>query len=420
MSVGVVNKTTGDRIQTAGDPLDKVGNLANLTTTAKTDAVVAINEVNAGLATKADLTDLAPAFSTATAYAVGQYVSYNGDIYKCTSAHSAGAWVAGDFTIVAVGSELESKQNATDNNLTTTDKTIVGAICEVNSDVATYKDKNNVDISAPERHNILYASLSNIKSRHTAGTWSGDSYTHRGVTYAFTAINDIVTQVDVSGTPTDTSEIVLSPSSGFKVGQGFILSGCPAGGEEGGFSQYANYGGGTPFIYDKGDGATLDDGNIRVGIRISSTADLTTPITFYPMVRPSWDSDTTFSPYTPSIESRIEVVESGIPVLVAKSSATGTYSDKIAEIKSAYTALSNARKKQSYIIMGGARYNVGVLGWGHFNMTYYDDTSEKVYINDMDIATTSPSFVRMEIGENSVTVTDRLSTSNSNVFELWA
>lgn len=46
MSVGVVNKSTGDRIQTAGDPLDKVGNLANLTTNVKTDAVEAINEVN--------------------------------------------------------------------------------------------------------------------------------------------------------------------------------------------------------------------------------------------------------------------------------------------------------------------------------------------------------------------------------------
>ena len=68
-------------------------------------------DVETALATKADLTDLAPAFSTATAYAVGQYVSYDGNVYKCTSAHSAGAWAAGDFTLVAVGSELESKQD---------------------------------------------------------------------------------------------------------------------------------------------------------------------------------------------------------------------------------------------------------------------------------------------------------------------
>jgi hypothetical protein len=91
------------------------------------------NGVYDALATKADLTDLAPAFSAETAYTVGQYVSYDGNIYKCTSAHSAGAWVAGDFTLVAVGSELESKQNATDNNLETTSKTVVGAVNELKS-----------------------------------------------------------------------------------------------------------------------------------------------------------------------------------------------------------------------------------------------------------------------------------------------
>lgn len=90
-------------------------------------------DVETALAGKADLTDLAPAFSTATAYTVGQYVSYGGNIYKCTSAHSAGAWAAGDFTLVAVGSELESKQNATDNNLQTTNKTVVGAVNELKS-----------------------------------------------------------------------------------------------------------------------------------------------------------------------------------------------------------------------------------------------------------------------------------------------
>ena len=47
---------------------------------------------------KADLLDIVPAFSTSTAYAVGDYVNYNGNVYKCTTAHSAGAWVAGDFT----------------------------------------------------------------------------------------------------------------------------------------------------------------------------------------------------------------------------------------------------------------------------------------------------------------------------------
>lgn len=92
----------------------------SLQTTAK-EVVDAINEVNAEVVKKADLTDLAPAFSTSTAYAVGQYVSYDGNIYKCTSAHSAGAWVAGDFTLVAVGSELrEINSNLTNLDAYTT------------------------------------------------------------------------------------------------------------------------------------------------------------------------------------------------------------------------------------------------------------------------------------------------------------
>ena len=106
------------------------------------DTALAGKASTSDLATKADLTDLAPAFSTSTAYTVGQYVSYDGNIYKCTSAHSAGAWVAGDFTLVAIGSELTelnsnltSKQNATDNNLQTTAKTVIGAINELDTDM---------------------------------------------------------------------------------------------------------------------------------------------------------------------------------------------------------------------------------------------------------------------------------------------
>ena len=57
---------------------------------------------------KADLADLAPAFSTSTAYAVGDYVTYNGDLYHCTVAHT-GAWNSSHFTPVTVGGELTNK-----------------------------------------------------------------------------------------------------------------------------------------------------------------------------------------------------------------------------------------------------------------------------------------------------------------------
>ena len=45
-------------------------------------------------AEKTSAINIVPAFSTSAAYAVGAFVSYNGKVYKFTSAHSAGAWNA--------------------------------------------------------------------------------------------------------------------------------------------------------------------------------------------------------------------------------------------------------------------------------------------------------------------------------------
>lgn len=51
--------------------------------------------------------NFAPAFSETVSYAVGAYVTYNNVLYRCTTAHTAGVWVAGHFTAVTVGGELD-------------------------------------------------------------------------------------------------------------------------------------------------------------------------------------------------------------------------------------------------------------------------------------------------------------------------
>ncbi len=51
--------------------------------------------------------NFASAFSEVTSYAVGDYVTYNNILYRCTAAHTAGVWVAGHFTQVTVGGELK-------------------------------------------------------------------------------------------------------------------------------------------------------------------------------------------------------------------------------------------------------------------------------------------------------------------------
>lgn len=63
--------------------------------------------ITGAIKTKADLTDLAPSYDATATYAVGDYVTYNGDIYRCTTPiTTAEAWTAAHWTQVAIGAEL--------------------------------------------------------------------------------------------------------------------------------------------------------------------------------------------------------------------------------------------------------------------------------------------------------------------------
>ena len=123
MSVGVVNKSTGDRIQTAGDPLDKVGNLANLTTSAKANAVEAINEVNAGKANQAQLATVEASTTASKAYSAGEYLVLGGVLYKVTANIAQGGTIVTEgagknVDLATVGAEL-SGLNSKFTDLTT-------------------------------------------------------------------------------------------------------------------------------------------------------------------------------------------------------------------------------------------------------------------------------------------------------------
>lgn len=116
MSVGVVNKSTGDRIQTAGDPLDKVGNLANLTTSAKANAVEAINEVNAEKANQAQLATVEASTTASKAYSAGEYLVLGGVLYKVTANIAQGGTIVTEgagknVDLATVGGELSAVKN---------------------------------------------------------------------------------------------------------------------------------------------------------------------------------------------------------------------------------------------------------------------------------------------------------------------
>ena len=65
---------------------------------ADADAVQLVDEMkDAADASKADKVDLAPTFSTSESYAVGDMVIYENVLYRCKTAHAAGAWASADF-----------------------------------------------------------------------------------------------------------------------------------------------------------------------------------------------------------------------------------------------------------------------------------------------------------------------------------
>ena len=58
------------------------------------------------------LATIAPTFSTGTAYAAGQYVWYDGTLYRFTTAHSAGNWNSAHVTAAVVGNDLSYLRTA--------------------------------------------------------------------------------------------------------------------------------------------------------------------------------------------------------------------------------------------------------------------------------------------------------------------
>lgn len=51
---------------------------------------------------------IAPSFDATVNYALNDFVFHEGNLYKCTTAHSAGAWDATHFTQTTIGAELST------------------------------------------------------------------------------------------------------------------------------------------------------------------------------------------------------------------------------------------------------------------------------------------------------------------------
>lgn len=152
MSVGAVNKQTGDRIPTAGMPaIDSV--LSGSSTNPVQNRVV-----KAALDEKADTDIVASDFDATASYTAGNYCIYQGKFYRFKANHS-GAWSAADVDEIKIAGELSSlmsglisaakavyrdyHQIATSGNYTFTptlemNHAYIVAICSGNNDVWGY------------------------------------------------------------------------------------------------------------------------------------------------------------------------------------------------------------------------------------------------------------------------------------------
>lgn len=161
--------------------------------------------------------------------------------------------------------------------------------------------------SAMGAKNRLPITLASLKQTATAGTWADNVYTENGIDFTInTDASDYVTSVIASGTASGTATInLLGTGAEYAANDfaGMILTGCPSGGGNDNYRTVVHIGDnqdgtGHTAQYEDGAGVTIDTNSyLRIYIRIASGTDLTTPITFYPMIRLATDADATYQPY---------------------------------------------------------------------------------------------------------------------------
>jgi len=134
-----------------------------------------------GLSEKADLSIIADEFDPTDTYAVGDYVIYNGEFYKCTVAHT-GAWAAADFTTTLVSDEFGSGG---------------GGIADLSAIAPAFSTSTSYTVGA----RVTYeGKLYRCTTNHSAGAWNSAHFTETDVDTDFMAKGrDYVTAGQASG-----------------------------------------------------------------------------------------------------------------------------------------------------------------------------------------------------------------------------
>ena len=159
--------------------------------------------------------------------------------------------------------------------------------------------------------NKLPSEIDRLKSLNTSGTWSGNNYTHNGITFACTVADDgCVTKVVATGTASATAQLYYAnrnktDDTRFTVPTGdYTLSGCPADGGDGKYSifyQCTRDGALYQFTQDSGSGSTAsiyDTDVLQIILTLGRAYAIpSSGLTFYPMLRQANESSD-YEPYS--------------------------------------------------------------------------------------------------------------------------
>ena len=179
----------------------------------------------------------------------------------------------------------------------------------------------DVALSVPDGagKNLLPLTVDGIKALNTNGTWNGNAYTFYGVTFTIqTDNNGNVVSISANGT-TDSSIWASALSLPYLYiinGESYIITGCPSGGSARTYVLYTTNDGSNN-VMDHGDGRSYSatfTGQAYVRIAIYKGATVNN-IVFKPMIRYATITDQTFAPYIPSVDARLESVESELNIL---------------------------------------------------------------------------------------------------------
>lgn len=256
----------------------------------------------------------------------------------------------------------------------------------------------NVDValSVPDGtgKNILPMTVSGIKAYNTDGTWSGNDYTLNNVVFTILTDSDgYVTGIKANGTASARSDFNLVTPGIYVKGGSYKLNGCPADGSSSKYRiQVWNFTQNTGYNdYGSGADAAVNTGD-NMGYQITVYSNYTASnLTFYPMLRPATITDPTFAPYIPSVDARLDAVESGLTNQTARS---------ISNITSRLTNLTTAVAEQNLEKYG---YKIGDYFTGASGYIYYladMDTFYGGYNNNAIVSTHHISLV-VKTGANS-------------------